>query len=114
MGEQPFCVHGRLNIFVVHGLKMRDAPPSTMLLSGKMPHSGRDEDYIEAVEAVRATLTEWKRASAVDFIGGDLNIELTLDNTDGEHHGLDSIEWYGMYGPECRGGGEDTIAFEKN
>ena len=52
-----------------------------MLLSVKMPHSGRDgEDYIEAVDTVRATLIEGKRAGAVDFfIGGDLNIELRLD-----------------------------------
>ena len=62
-----------------------------------------------------ATLIEGKKAGAVDFffIGGDLNFELRLDNTGGELQGLDSIEWYKMYGPECRGGGEDTIACEK-
>ena len=59
-------------------------------------------DSIEALESVRATLTERKRAGAVDFfIGGDLNIEQKLDIADDEHPGLDSIEWYGMYGPEC-------------
>ena len=85
---------------------------SLMLLSVNMPHSGRDEeDYIEASETVRASLTE----GAVDFfIGGDLNIEFRLDTADDDLHGLDSIDWYGMYGPECRGGGEDTIAYEKN
>ena len=89
---------------------------TTMLLSVYMPHSGFDEvDHIEALESVRATLTEGKRAEAVDFFfGGDLNIELKLDIADDKHRGLDSIEWYGMYGPECRGGGEDTIANEKN
>ena len=89
---------------------------STMLLSVQMPHSGRDEeDYIQAVETVRATLIEGTRAAAVDFFsGGDRNIGLGLDNTDGEDEGLDTIERYGMYGPECRGGGEDTIAYEKN
>ena len=47
-----------------------------MLLSVCMPHSGRDEDHIEALETVRSTLTEGKKARAVDFfIGGDLNIE---------------------------------------
>ena len=42
-----------------------------------MSHSGYDEvDYIEALDSVRATLTEGKRAGAVDFfIGGDLNID---------------------------------------
>ena len=82
-----------------------------MLLSVYMPHSGRDEeDHIEALESVRATLTEGKRAGAFDFFfGGD--IELRLDSTDNEHQSLDRIEWYGMYGPECRG--EDTIAYGK-
>ena len=57
---------------------------STMLLSVYMPHSGRDEeDYIEALETVRATLTEGKKAGTVDFtIGGDFNIEFVLDNVD--------------------------------
>ena len=87
-----------------------------MLLSVFMPHSGCDEvDCIEALESVRATLTEGKRAGAVDFfIGGDLNIELKSDIADDDHQGLDSIELYGMYGPECRGGGEHLIACEKN
>ena len=39
-----------------------------MLLSVYMPHSGREEmDYIDALEAVRATLVEGKRMGAVDF-----------------------------------------------
>ena len=44
-----------------------------MLLSVCMPHSGYDEvDHLEAVESVRAILTEGKREGAVDFfIGGD-------------------------------------------
>ena len=47
-----------------------------------MPHSGRDEeDYIEALETVRATLTEGRKAGAIDFfIGGDINIESRLGN----------------------------------
>ena len=72
-----------------------------MLLSVYMPHSGRDEeDYIEALETVRT-------------ISCDSNIELKLGNADEDLQGLDSIKWYGMYGPECKGGGEDVITFEK-
>ena len=87
-----------------------------MLLSEYMPHSCRDEvDFIESLETVRATLTEMKGAGAVDFfLSGDLNIELLLDIADDEHEVLDSIERYGMYGPECKGSGEDVIACEKN
>ena len=77
-----------------------------MLLSVCSPCSGRDEDYIEALETLRAILTEGKKEGAVAFfIGGDLNIEFRLDSTDGDLQGSDSIEWNEMYGPECRGGG---------
>jgi endonuclease/exonuclease/phosphatase family metal-dependent hydrolase len=88
---------------------------SFMLLSVYMPHSGLDEeDYIEALEVVRTTLVEGKKAGATDFfIGGDLNIELKLGDTEEDLNGLDSIDWYGMYGPECRGGGEDVTTYEK-
>ena len=43
-----------------------------------MPHSGHDaEDYIEALETVRVTLSQVrKEAATVFFIGGDFNIEL--------------------------------------
>ena len=58
-------------------------------------------------------LVEGRKAGAVDFyIGGDFNIELRLGIADEDLHGLDSIEWCGMYGPECEGGGEDVISFE--
>ena len=80
----------------------------TMLLSVFMPHSGRDEeDYIEALETVRATLTEGRKAGAIDFIiNGDINIESRLGNEGEDLHGFDSIEWYGMDGPEYKGCGE--------
>ena len=57
---------------------------STMWLSVYMPHSCRDEgDYIEALDTVRATLTEGKK--------------VRLGNTGEEDlHGLDSIDWYGL------------------
>ena len=88
---------------------------STMLLSVNMPHSGHEEDCIKALETVRDTLTKSRAAGATDFfIGGDLNIKFGLDNANEDLHGLDSIDWYGMYGPECKGGGEDAITYEKN
>ena len=87
-----------------------------MLLSANMPHNGCDEeDYIEALETVRATLTEEKKASAVDFfIDGDLNIEFRLDNVNDDLHCLDIIDWYGMYGLECRGGGPMRLQLLKD
>ena len=65
---------------------------------------------------MRPTLTVGRRVGggAVDFfIGGDPNIELKLEKDDDEKQGFDSIEWYGLYGPECDGGGEDAIALQQ-
>ena len=78
-------------------------------------YSGFDKvDYTGALESVRATLMEEKRAGAVDFfIGADLNTEPTLDIADDEHQGLDRIECYGMYGLECKGDGEVVVACEQ-
>ena len=83
-----------------------------MLLLVCMLHSGRDEeDYIEALVTVRSTLTESRKAGAVDFfIGGDINIELRLGSAREDLHGLDSIEWYGLFGPECTCGREERTS----
>ena len=80
-----------------------------------MPQSGRDEeDHIEALETVRDVMTEGRSAEAVDFqISGDINIEMKLGNPDENLQGLDSMERYGMYGPDCRSGGEDVTTYEK-
>ena len=88
---------------------------STMILSVYMPHSGCDEEeYIATLEAVRDVMGEGKHLGAMDFfIGGDINVELKLE-PDHEHlQGLDGIDWYGIYGPECLGGGEDVTTYEK-
>ena len=62
-----------------------------MLLSAYLPHSCRDEgDHIEALVSVRGTLTEGKKAGAVD------NTEVTLGSAGEDLHGLDSIDWYGL------------------
>ena len=93
---------------------MRGAPPSWWAQRCCFQFTcGRDEeDYIEALETVRATLTEEKKAGAADFfIGGD--IKLKLGSAGEDLHGLDSIEWYDLYGPECKGGGEDVTTYEK-
>ena len=86
-----------------------------MILSVYLPHSGYDEeDYFATLEAVRNLVDEGKKLGAVDiFIGGDLNIELKLELGDEDLQGLDGIDWYGIYGPECLGGGEDVIIYEK-
>ena len=42
-----------------------------------------------------------------------MNIALKLCLADDEHRDLDSIEWYGMYGPACEGTVDDIIANEK-
>ena len=75
---------------------------SMLLLSVHMPHhSGHGvEDYMKALETVRAALTKGRKAGATDFfVGVDLNIEYRMDSAK-DLHGLDSNDWYGMYGPE--------------
>ena len=69
-----------------------------MLLSVSMPHNGLDEeDYIEALGAVRSILTEGRKTGADDFlIGGDINIERKLGNTGDDLWRLISVDWYGM------------------
>ena len=64
--------------------------------SFERPHSGFDEgDYIEALETMRANLTERKKASDVDFfVGRDFDVEFGLDNADGDVQVLDSIRRY--------------------
>ena len=117
--EQPFLCPREVNHFrrswVDHERCTAIMVGSTMLLSVKMPHSGRvEEDHVEAFEMVSTTLIEGRNADAVDFfIGGDINIELKLGNAGKDLQDLDSIEWYGMYGPECKGGGEGPAARRK-
>ena len=85
---------------------------SSMLLSVCLPHSGRDE--VDDIETVRNVMTEGRMAGAVDFyIGGDINVDVRLGDADEDLQGLDSIVWYGMYAPECKGGGEDVITYGK-
>ena len=48
------------------------------------------------------------------LIGGDLNVELKLEGGGKELQGLDSLDWHGLYGPACPGGGEDVETYEKN
>ena len=85
------------------------------ILSVYLPHSGFDEDdYFATLETVRNIMDEGKKLGAVDFfIGGDINIELKLQLGDEDLQGLDGIDWYGIYGPECLGGGEEVITHEK-
>ena len=85
-----------------------------MILSVYLQHSGFDEeDYFATHEAVRNIMDEGKRSGAVDFfIGEDINIELKLELGDEDLQGLDGIDWYGIYGLESLGGGEDVITCE--
>ena len=63
---------------------------------------------------MRDIIGEGKNMGAVDFlIGGDINIELKLEPDHEDLQGLDGIDWYGIYGPECLGGGEDVITYDK-
>ena len=46
------------------------------------------------------------------FIGGDINIQTKLGIVGEDSHGLDSIEWNGLFGSVCKIGGENVITCE--
>ena len=53
---------------------------------------------------------------AKDFlIGDDLNMKFKLETGGAglEFQGLDAMDWYGHFGPECRGGGQCLGMYEK-
>ena len=55
-------------------------------------------------------MNEGKEMGTVDFfVGGDLNMELELEGCGGDLVGIDSVDWYGLYGSYCTGGGEDVV-----
>ena len=54
-------------------------------------------------------MNEGKEMGTVDFVGGDLNMELELEGCCGDLVGIDSVDWYGSYGSYCTGGGEDVV-----
>ena len=49
-----------------------------------------------------------------DFFIGDINIELRLEGGGEDTRGVGSFDWHGPCGPECPGGGEDVVTYEKN
>ena len=65
-----------------------------------------EEDYIEALETVKATLASWRAGAVHFFIAGDVNIELRPGSAEEDLHGLDSFERRGL-------GREDVITNEK-
>ena len=66
-----------------------------MIVPVHMPHGGHDEeDYITELEIAKIIMEEGKMG-AKDFI----NIELKLEGEEGKFQGLDSLDWYGLYGP---------------
>ena len=82
-----------------------------MIFSVNMPHNGYDEeDCSTELEVVRIITEEGKAICAKDFfIGGDFNIELKREDGSDDFEGFDSIDWYGLCGPECRGASEDVV-----
>ena len=87
---------------------------SMMILSVYMSHGGYDEEnYIAELEIVKIIMEERKKMGAKDFfIGGDLNIELKIEGGNEEFQRLDNLDWCGLCGLECRGGGEDVATYE--
>ena len=85
-----------------------------MQRSVDMPHSGHDEEEPYRDAGGSEAHYEGKEVGATDLcIRGDINIELKFETTGEDLQGLDGIDWYGMFAPECRGGGEAVVTCEK-
>ena len=102
---EPFCQV--CHSWVSHGRYTAILISTVMILSVCMPHGRYDEEnYIAELEIVKIIMEEGQKMGAKDFfIGGDLNIELELEGGNMECHGFDSLDWNGVHGLECRGGG---------
>ena len=55
-----------------------------------------------------------KKSGDKDFLTGGDNIELALEGGECIFQGLDSLDGYGFYVPDCRGGCEDLVTYERN
>ena len=88
---------------------------SMMVLSVYLSHGGHDQACcITDLDLARIIMDEGKNVGAKDFfIGGDLSTEFRLEGGGEELQGLDSLDWYSLYGLECEGGGEDVKTYEK-
>ena len=86
-----------------------------MILSVYLPHAGYDEeDHVTVLEVVSIIMEEEKAMRTKDFfIGGDLNIELKTRGGSGDLMVSTVFDLYGLYGLDCRGGGEDEVTYEK-
>ena len=83
-----------------------------MVLSVYMPH-GFFAARRTTLELVKMIMEEGKALGTKDFlIGWDLKIK--LDGAGLEFHGLNSLDWYGPSGPECRVGAHAWTSMTKD
>ena len=76
--------------------------------------------YDDAMELVCRAIKEGMEAGAIQFIdfGEDLNVELGLrericEVVGGRGEDTCSMDGCGVLGPACKGGGDDTMQYEK-
>ena len=84
MGEQPFCAHEKSTSFVAHALTMRDAPPSwwdrrccSLFFCRTVVAMRRTTS--RPLGVLRNIMTEVRKTGTDFCIGGDINIEITLE-----------------------------------
>ena len=72
-----------------------------MILSVYLRHKGHDEGITSRSSSWCVfVMNEGKEMGVVDlFVGGDFNMEFELEGCGGELVGIDSVGWYGLYGP---------------
>ena len=76
-----------------------------MILSVYMPHG--------EPEMVKKIIEEVKKMGSKDFSNNDdFNIEPKVESGNVEFLGVDSLDWYVLFGPGCQGGGEDVVTYD--
>ena len=87
---------------------------SLLILPVYMSHGGYEgENHITVLEIVKVITEEGRDGQGLRR-WRDLNIELKLEAGEGKFQGLDGFGGYDLYWPECCGGGEDPVIYEKN
>ena len=88
---------------------------SVMFMSVHLPHREKDENnYITVLELSKVIMAEGKsRVTRTSSLAG-ITLSLHSKVEFFFFQGLDSLDGYCFYVPDCRGGGEDLVTYEQN
>ena len=116
MAGQSYCVRVSDSSLTGHERCTASMIGSMMVLSVYMPHGGFDEEeYITEIALVKIIMDDRnKMGPKISSFAAISTLSSHWKGEGGEeYHGLDSLYWYGLSGPECQIGREDVVTYEK-